>query len=254
MKKLLFLVLMLVILSNSVLAAKYEYKNPNFNAGRIKNVVYLCMVPKGCEQYIHDPYAVAKMDAFVAKDLQSNGLVPVPFSKVLADVNTNNNVNITELNTKDPKKAALLTQSEVAKYDALLVVKIVSFARGKEYAPAVHTTTTETIHGDIYDTLGTRVGSYSRPESVEQEMFPAEIINNATVMLDFKVSDPKTDAVFFVYNEDRSRKAGRMFNRDVDPAGIAGRITNVGINEFASKVKDDAKLIKSKLGKQIVVE
>jgi hypothetical protein len=244
MKKLLFLVLMLVLLSNCAFAAKYMYKNPNFNAGRVKNVVFLCMVPKGSEQYIHDPYAVAKMDAFVAKDLQSNGLVPVPFSKILADVNTNNNVNIMELNTKDPKKAALLTKNEVAKYDALMVVNIASFATGQEYAPPRYMTTTETQNGTIYNSLGMAVGSVSVPQIVTQQISPGGMVNTAMVMLDFKVSDPKTDTMMFVYNEDRSRKGGRGLFKEVDPAGVAGRITNVGINEFASKVKDDAKLLK----------
>jgi hypothetical protein len=61
----------------------------------------------------------------------------------------------------------------------------------------------------IYNSLGMAVGSVLSSTNVTQQISPGGMVNTAMVMLDFKVSDPKTNAMMFVYNEDRSRKGGR---------------------------------------------
>lgn len=246
MKRIIFLMLLLLVLCNgSALAQKYEYKNDNINAGHIKKIVYLCTVPQSNAQYVQDPYVVQKVDQLVHKKLVENGFVPVPFSKVIADANLANNVNLLELNTKDPKKASTIMAGAMADYDGMLVMNILAYTTGQQYDPGYSYNTSDTTISTVHDSMGMPIATINTPTTVTNTIPPA-IINNASVMLDVKLTDIKSNTVVFAYTEDRTKAAGRVFNKNVDPRGIVGRMTNVCVGDMADKIKDDAKKLELK--------
>lgn len=241
MKRIIFLVMLLLTLCTcTAFAQKYEYKNDNVNAGHIKKIVYLCTVPQSNAQYVHDPYVVQKVDQLLQKKLVENGFVPVPFSKVIADASLANGVNLLELNTKEPKKAATIIAGEMANYDGMLVLNILAYTTGQQYDPGYSYTTTGTTTSTVNNSMGMRIATIDTPTTVTNTVPPA-IINNASVMLDVKLTDIKSNTVVFAYTEDRTKAAGRVFNKNVDPRGIVGRMTNVCVSDMADKIKEDAK-------------
>jgi len=237
MKRISVLALMFMFLfSCTAFAQKYEYKNDNFNAGHIKNIVLLIFVPNENIKYIQDQYIIPKIEQNIIKSLEDKGLSVTPFSKVVSNINTTYNIDVMSMNRTDPKQAGELLSKYLFNYDAVFTVSILAYGVGSQYEPGFSYNTTQYQTGTVIGSNG-NMATITTPQTVNHQVSGRDV-SNATAILDFKLNDTKSNATIFAYSEQRTRESD-MWNT-ADPESVAHRVISACINDMAVKIHDDA--------------
>lgn len=136
-----------------------EYKNDSYNAGKIKKVFVMSVVPQGFEQFVADGNAIARTNQMVVKIMQKKGFQAESMDDVITKISQEQNINLKKILQNDTSQGWKIIMDYVnSHYDAICGIKIMTY-----------------------------------------RMIPGQASNRAEATLDITISDPKLDVTVYSY-------------------------------------------------------
>ena len=138
-----------------------EYKNENYNAGKIKKILLVCSIPDGFSQFVDDNYAVQNSEQIIQKRLEGKGFTVETMDGIMSKLSQEKNINLYYMVKSDPQQAYSIIGDYVkGNFDATCDVKIFSYEMIPGQASMRAEATLDTTFTDAK--LGIPIYSYRR--------------------------------------------------------------------------------------------
>ena len=222
MKRISFLVLVfLLMLTSSVFATKYDYKDETCNLGKLRSVVVDAVIsPQG---KVQDADITQKLVADICQRLEERcHLRTATMTAVQQRIAAEKEPDFARIAASDPARGSAMVREMVQEYDAVLTLTIYNYGIGAAYegSTAFRADPSASAPAPVSDLKGQTAGK-------------------ATVNIEFCLRDAKTNVVLLDRKELRTRELDAFV--DPDAMAVAERMDDDYAETLRRQMKADAK-------------
>ena len=243
----------IVFADNDLCGASEYHKNfvvnKNYDASNIKNVIVMFDIPQPTQQNVDINYIQEKSDLinnikkYFAKDKNININVTM-FDDLVSRINSENNIDFTELNKTDPPKANTILANYLKQYDTCFTVHILMYYIDSRLIPEFSYDDRELVeNGHIYDS---DTGKWVPDKEWETVTVTVPEHYDNTSFTDFlmTLTDINTKQVIFSHEEWRKHESTCINDTDFEnPEKLANQTLHNYINDTLKMVRKSKKII-----------
>ena len=231
---------LLCMIPSIVLADKNDFVvNKSYDASNIKNIIVMYAIPQPAQQNVSVQQIPPKLITEIKNDFAKDKNIKITmFDDLVSRINSENNINYTELNKTDPQKANAILANYLKQFDACFTVYILAYEIDSIYVPEYTHDVQEWVDTDMtqYDTTTDKWVPVKWYETVTVTD-PAYYYNDANTALLMTLTDINTKQIIFSRQESRTHTPRGIWNED--PISPAKRILSDYINDTLKMIKNN---------------
>lgn len=241
MKKVLFLVLLLVSIAASAFAEKQEWIDKNYDFGQSKRILVGLNIPNNLKNGVTENQASEifseKLQKEVIDELAIHRYKFKSLAEIPNDILRFQGVDVIAMNQTDPQRArAIFSQHLGENFDLFLTVDLLMYDTGTQYQEGYFYNMPT---NDTYVMSGTSGTGILNVQGQKQQYVPGGDVPVAYCAVKFSLADMHTGKNVWTRIDDRARANSRVFD-NTTPKDLYERILGSFFSDYSTKLTEAA--------------